>query len=232
MPTTRRQTAAAATLATLASQSPAASDTDTDTDGAYSMPDLEFMSATEVALARGPQPDESEKGTGWTWEVVFVEFVAREFGKADGRRRKWGWWIRFRLGRGLGRAQVHARAKEIVRALYSPPKSYQDRCSLCQDSVALTGTDYTLKDEDFTVIAWQPSDMHTSDDDYDAAAGPTLMIATCALIKKAQAEKASRRIAFQREEAEFLRAHTRDRIELDAQHNFSIQTERSYSVGD
>ena len=126
-------------------------------------------------------------GDGLHWEIAVVRFQAPEFGGDHFQHVNFTWWLRFRVPDEATVASMEARAKEIVRAMYSPPMEYQRSCDFCTRTDA-TGHRYyyEIPDRSFLMVAIMPPDMHTSDDDYDAAIGPKMTIAACKRMKAAR----------------------------------------------
>ncbi len=126
-------------------------------------------------------------GEGLRWEIAFVRFQAPQFGASHFRHINWTWWLRFRVPDGATVATMKARAKEIVRAMYAPPMEYQRSCDFCTHTGA-TGHRYyyEIPDRSFLMVEIMPDNMHTSDDDYDAAIGPEMTIAACKRMKAAR----------------------------------------------
>jgi len=168
-------------------------------------------SVDKPSIAAGPSPD-----TAWT--VAAVQFNAPEFGKDHKDIHTWEWWLRFRCRPDWTRCDLKDRVREIVRAQYSPPMSHQTGCDLCCDSRRRRKLYYELKDEDFLAIMFMPSDMDTSDDDVDAAAGAKDTITACTRMRASRKQQEIRTARQRTELDETASAHDQAVLDLKACH--------------
>ena len=141
---------------------------------------LDLVPVVDRESAAEPAPEGEE------WTIAFVRFKVPEFGKSHDRTVTWTWWIRFRTPIEWKTQKLQARAKKIVRAMYSPPAAHQRTCDFCTSP---DGQTYNIADDDFKIIEIMPCNMHTSDDDYDAHVSPKLLIKACTIMKAARDAK-------------------------------------------